>query len=258
LGRKFNSETDQTLVKAFELLEILSDGNVNPTTQLLTRKLKISSNKLFSILETLELKGLVEHEKDTGIYHLGICAIGMAQHILKSSSILRLAQPVLEDLARKHNEAVYITVLNNNEVVFLDMVDSCHQVKAVPFIGKRFPIFSNAAGKVIKAMSSTDVLEKLGKVRAVKCGISNIKQLESELNDIRRNGVAVDKNCLADGVCSVAVAIKDYAGMVVGALTLLAPTFRMLQDRLEKEIIPSMLEMSEELSMKFGYAKVPV
>lgn len=258
MGRKLNSETDQTLVKAFELLEILSDGNVNPTTQLLTRKLKISSNRLVNILETLEVKGLVEHEKDTGIYHLGICAFGMAQHILKSSTILRLAQPVLEDLARKHNEAVYITVLNKNEVVFLDMVDSCHQVKAVPFVGRSFPIFSNAAGKVIKAMSSTDVLEKLGKVRAVKCGISNIKQLESELNDIRRNGVAVDKNCLAEGVCSVAVAIKDYAGMVVGALTLLAPTFRMLQDRLEKEIIPSMLEMSEELSMKFGYAKVPV
>jgi DNA-binding IclR family transcriptional regulator len=258
LARKLCSETDQTLVKAFELLEILSEDNINPTTQLLTRKLKISSNRLFHILETLEVKGLVEHEKDTGIYHLGICAFGMAQHILKSSSILRLAQPVLEDLARKHNEAVYITVLNNNEVVFIDMVDSCQQVKAVPFIGRRFPIFSNAAGKVIKAMSSSDVLEKFGKKSAVKCGISDIQQLESELNDIRRNGVAVDKNCLAEGVCSVAVAIKDYAGMVVGALTLLAPTFRMLQDRLEKEIIPSMLEVSEELSMKFGYAKVPV
>lgn len=258
MGRKLCSETDQTLLKAFELLEILSEGNVKITAQTLTRKLRISSSRLFNILETLEEKGLVEHEKDTGIYHLGICAFGMAQHILKSSSILRLAQPALEDLARKHNEAVYITVLNNDEVVFLDMVDSCHQVKAVPFVGRRFPIFSNAAGKVIKAMSSAGVLEKLGKVSAVKCGVSNIKQLESELNDIRRIGVAFDTNCLAEGVCSVAVAIKDYAGMVVGAITLLAPTFRMLQDRLEKEIIPSMLEMSEELSMKFGYAKVPV
>ena len=150
-----------------------------------------------------------------------------------------------------------IRKMNQIKVVFLDMVDSCREVKAVPFIGRRFPIFTNAAGKVIKAMSSTDTLEKLGKTRAIKSGISDLKKLESELEDIRRSGVAVDKNCLAEGVCSVAVAIKDYAGMVVGAITLLAPTFRMLQDRLEKEIIPSMLEISEELSMKFGYAKIP-
>lgn len=255
MNRKLYPDTDQILVKALDLLELLCEDNINPTAQLLAKKLKISSNKLFHILETLEAKGLVEQDEETGIYHLGLCAFGMAQHILKSASIIRLAQPVMEDLARKHDEAVYITVLNNDEVVFLNMVDSCKEVKAVPFVGRRFPIFTNAAGKVIKAMSSTDVLEKFSKTRAGKFGVSDIKQLESELNDIRRNGVAVDKNCLAEGVCSVAVAIKDYAGLVVGALTLLAPTFRMLQDRLEKEIIPSMLEMSDELSMKFGYAK---
>jgi DNA-binding IclR family transcriptional regulator len=256
MNRRIYKDTDQNLLKAFELLELLSEDNVNPTAQLLTRKLKISSNKLFNILETLETKGLVDHDEETGIYHLGVCAFGMAQHILKSASILRLAHPTLENLARKHNEAAYITVLSNDEVVFLDMVDSCKEVKAVPFIGRRFPIFTNAAGKVIKAMSSTNTLEKLGKSLATKSGINNIKQLESELNDIRQNGVAVDNNCLGEGVCSVAVAIKDYAGMVVGALTLLGPTFRMVQDRLEKEIIPSMLEMSEELSMKFGYERI--
>jgi DNA-binding IclR family transcriptional regulator len=55
----------------------------------------------------------------------------------------------------------------------------------------------------------------------------------------------------------VAVAIRDYAGKVVGALTMLAPSFRMLQERLEQEIVPSMREGAEILSMKFGYAKMP-
>jgi hypothetical protein len=31
----------------------------------------------------------------------------------------------------------------------------------------------------------------------------------------------------------------------------------MLQERLEQEIIPSMIEGAEELSMKFGYMKIP-
>jgi len=82
--------------------------------------------------------------------------------------------------------------------------------------------------------------------------------LEIELDEIRKRGVAVDFGGLGEGICAVAVVIRDYAGKVVGALTLLAPSFRVLQDRLEQEIIPSMLEGAEELSMKFGYMKIPV
>jgi DNA-binding IclR family transcriptional regulator len=258
VNRKVYADADQTLVKAFDLLKALSEDNVNSTAQLLARKLKISSNKLFQITETLEIMGIIDCDKNTGIYRLGLCTFGMARQILKSSSILSLAQPTLEDLARKHDEAVYLTIVNNDEVVFLDMVDSFQPVKAATFIGRRFPLFTNAAGKVIQAMSSSDVLEKFYKKRAVKSGVNDLLRLKSELEDIRRSGVAVDNNCLAEGVCSVAVAIKDYAGMVVGAITLLGPTFRMMQDRLEKEIIPSMLEMSEELSTKFGYGRIPV
>jgi len=258
MNKKLCTDTDQTLVKAFDLLEALSDDNINPTAQSLARKLKISSNKLFHITETLEIMGLVECDKQTGNYRLGLCAFGMAQQLLKSSSILRMAQPTLEDLARKHDEAAYITILNNDEVVFLDMVDSFQPIRATTFVGRRFPIFTNAAGKVIQAMSSFDVRDKFYRKGAGKAGIKDLQQLQSELDDIRRSGVAVDNNCLAEGVSSVAVAIKDYAGMVVGAITLLGPTFRMVQDRLEKEIIPSMLEMSEELSMKFGYDRLHV
>jgi DNA-binding IclR family transcriptional regulator len=53
----------------------------------------------------------------------------------------------------------------------------------------------------------------------------------------------------------VAVAVRDYAGKVVGAITMLGPSFRMLAGRLESEIIPSMLEGAEMLSEKFGYAR---
>jgi DNA-binding IclR family transcriptional regulator len=75
------------------------------------------------------------------------------------------------------------------------------------------------------------------------------------MDEIRRKGVAVDCGGLGDGVIAVAVAVKDYAGKVVGAITVLGPAFRLLTDRIENEIVPSLLEGAEMLSMKFGYAK---
>jgi DNA-binding IclR family transcriptional regulator len=255
MERERGTYSVQSVLKAFNLLEALAAEDSNATIPLLAKKLDLSRNKMFRLLATLEDNGFIERDNATGVYRLGLHAFEMAQNILKSASLIRLSHPVMEELARKHDEAVYITVMNNDEVFFLDMVDSFQQIKATTLVGLRFPFFTNAAGKAIKALSSSDVLDKFGKRRAVLAGIPDMKQLESELATIRKRGVAVDCGGLGEGICAVAVAIKDYTGMAVGALTLLAPSFRMLQERLDKEIIPSMLEGAEVLSMKFGYAK---
>lgn len=240
----------QAVVKAIDLLEALAQGGESPSILVLEKKLGLSHNKAFRLLATLQDKGLVERNKTTNTYSLGIHAFEMAQHILKSDNLIRMAHPIMVELARRLDEAIYFTVANNNEVLFLDMVDSFQQIKAADMVGKRFPFFTNAAGKVIKSVSSIDLFG-----RGKKSGIKNVQQLEDELDEIRRKGVAVDFNGLGDGICTVAVVIRDYAGKVVGALTLLAPSFRMLQDRLEKEVIPCMLEGAELLSMKFGYSR---
>ena len=67
--------------------------------------------------------------------------------------------------------------------------------------------------------------------------------------------MAIDRGGLGEGIISVAVAVRDYAGKVVGAITVIGPSFRLLSDRLETEIIPSMLQEAEMLSMKFGYTR---
>lgn len=237
----------QAVVKAIDLLETLAQDGDSPSIAVIEKKLDLSRNKAFRLLATLEEKGLVAKDTQTGTYSLGLHAFEMAQHILKSDNLIRLAHPIMVELARKLDEAVYITVMNNDEVLFLDMVDSFQQIKAADLVGRRFPMFSNAAGKVIKSVSSIDLFKRRG--------IPHSKELEVELEEIRRKGVAVDFNGLGEGVCTVAVAIRDYAGKVVGALTLLAPSFRMLQDRLEKEVIPCMMDGAEQLSMKFGYSR---
>lgn len=241
----------QAVVKAIDLLEALAGDLENPTVPLLANRLLLSRNKTFRLLATLEEKGLVERNGETNTFQLGVHAFEMAQHILKSANLIRMAYPVMEDLARKLDEAVYITVINNDEVLFLDMVDCLQQVKAADMVGKRFPFFTNAAGKVIKSLSSPDMLAR-GRRRR---DIPDPEALEKELLEIRKRGVAVDFNGLGDGLCAVAVAIRDYAGKVVCSLTVLAPAFRMIQERLEREVIPCMLEGAEVLSCKFGYTR---
>ncbi len=247
--------TVQTVTKAFELLELISQQQMHADLPHLAAKVAMTRNKTYRLLATLMENGLVERDPLTGTYQLGINSISLAQKMMKHSSVINFAHPVMEDLAKRHDEAVYMTVIRGDEVLFLDMVDCEQQIKAMSLVGEKFPFFTNAAGKVIKALEARELPEWLSqKKRGRSKQVPDPEKLASELLEIRSNGgVAIDNGGLGDGISSVAVAVKDYAGKVIGAITLLAPSFRMVQERIETEIIPSLVAGAALISEKFGY-----
>ncbi len=245
--------TVQAVTNALEILELLVDQPTTPTLGWIAEALGLSRNKAFRLLETLRERGLVERDVETGMYLVGVAAVELSQKLLRRAPVVAHAHPVIEEIARRHDETVYMTVLRGDSVVFVDMADSDRQVKPVTVLGKRFPYFTNAAGKAMKALESVDPLNLLRKPGRRKKSL-NVELLANELADIREKGVAVDFGGLGEGIVSVAVAVRDYAGKVVGAITILVPAFRIVADRLDNEIIPSLREGAEILSMKFGHA----
>ena len=264
--------------QAVELLEMLADSEQDLSVSALSRKAGISRYKMVRLLASLEKSGVVGLVLESGKYDLG-CTTVLEQKLCKNAghlrharpvveslvrrqnealyqSIIQDARPVLESLARQYNETMYITILKGEEVLFLDMVDSLRKVRAEPLVGRRFPFFSNAAGKVMRAIDSWDLLEKICKKwRGGRGGYPDPAGFRAELELIRKKGVAVDCGGMGDGISTVAVAVRDYAGKVVGALTMLGPSFRLIGARLEEEIIPSLQHGGELLSSKFGYAR---
>ena len=247
--------TVQSVDKAFELLEILTEDAHDPSLSFLAEKVGLSRNKTYRLISTLCERGLVERDEATGRYHLGIYSVALAQKFLKNANVVSYAHPIMEELARKHDEAIYMTVIQDDKVVLVDMVDCDQQIKAAPLVGKSYPFFTNAAGKVMKALDSRELLEKFLKNNYRRNTVPDLDQLESELQEIRSTGVAVDSGGFGEGISSVAVAVRDYAGKVVGAITMIGPSFRMLAERLEVEIIPSLMEGADLLSGKFGYSR---
>lgn len=244
----------KTVSYAVEILEILAENPEGLSVMEFAAKLNLSRNKMFRMLTTLCETGLVENDKFSGLYRLGVCSVALGQKFIMNSSVVNYAHPIIEQLARKHGEAVYMSVIRDNDVLFLDMVDSNQPVKTGKLLGRRFPFFTNAAGKVMKAIESRDMLERLFKRGGRrKAGAPDLSSLASELEDIRSKGVAVDRNGLGEGLISVAVAVRDYAGKVVCAITLIGPSVRMISERLENEIIPSLKESADVLSGRFGF-----
>ncbi|WP_085813242.1 IclR family transcriptional regulator [Geoanaerobacter pelophilus] len=242
----------QRLDMAMELLQTLAGEEKTCSLSALARRAGISRYRTKRLLESLEQK------EAGGSPQPKVNGAGQARGVMEAfyGSIAREVRPVMESLARKHKEAVYMTFLKGDEVLFVDVAEVEAVGKGEPLVGRRFPFFKNAAGKVMRAIDSWDLLEKIGKSwRRGRFGFPELSDLRRELELIREKGFAVECGGMGEGIITVAVAVRDYAGKVVGALTLLGPSVRLIGSRLEEEIIPSLRMSGELLSMKFGYAR---
>jgi len=242
--------------KALGLFELIATSEEPQTSAALAQQIGLSPAKTFGLLNLLMDRGYVEQNKSLGHYTIGVHGIRLSQSIINNLSILKYAKPVMQSLEKEHDEAIYVAILKETDVVFLDMVDTEQSIRATPLIGQSFPFFTNAAGKVIMAFEPRDYLQRYLARLGRKRPAIDVEHFQEELRVIRNKGVAVDIGGLGEDVTSVAVAVKDYAGKVLGALTLIAPSFRIIGERLEKEIIPSMLENAQMLSTRYGYAAV--
>lgn len=240
--------------KVFDVLELISSSTEPHTVATLAHDLSISQSKAVTMLNILTKRGILEHTQADGSYQIGMRSIKLSQTINNNLTILKYARPIMLDLEKEYEESVYLALLKDTEVIFLDMVDAEHPVKVPALVGRSFPFFSNAAGKVIMAYEPRDYLQRYLQKIVRKRPTVDLDYFQKELLTIRNRGVAVDSGALGEQITSVAVAIRDYAGKVLGALTLIGPTARMVGERLEREIIPSMVASTQLLSSRFGYA----
>lgn len=231
----------QSVESALDVLEALTECTDGIGITRLSERLSLSKAKVFRLLATFERRGYVEKEKRTGRYRLGTSAFETGQKFLLSLALLQKSKTVMESLAWKCNEAVYLGLRRGMEVLLLDMVDTLQQVKVVPLLGRRYPLEKVAAGAVLLAAMTT----------------AESAQASDPWNGTRHLGFARDCSALGEGISSLAVPLWNGAGEVVGSLSLVGPSFRFEETRMEQELLPLLRQAGEIISSRSGYPGKP-
>lgn len=244
-ARGKDSYSIQSVENALDVLEAFCDEGDEVRISRLSERLGMNKTSVFRLLATFENRGYVEREPDSGTYRLGLSAYEIGQKFLSRMGLLRKAKPVMERLVRECNEAAYLAVRREKDVLFLDMVDTAQQVKIVSLVGRRYPLAATSAGKVILA-------------NAAGRGQGTWKQgghdaLADELSAIRREGACIDRGALGEGIASAAVPLYRAGGETPGSLCFIGPDFRMSPEKIEGELLPRLKEAGEIISSKLGH-----
>lgn len=247
----------QSVIHAIDLLEAFKGDDDELGVTELSKKLSLHKNNVFRLLATLELRGYIEQDKQTGNYKLGVKVLELGQHFLKHLGLLRQAHPVMRDLLAKCNENIYISVLRGNNCVYIDGVEANQVVKVMSRIGNRLPLHATASGKVMLSNESEEDIMRYFPQEELKKYTENTitsrTKLLEDIKEAREKGYALDMEELDVGVRCVAAPIRDYTRKIIGAISISAPSLRMNDVLIKEKFIPLVVEAAKEISHRLGY-----
>ena len=242
---------NNSIVKAVTILNCFTSEKPRMRLKDISAATGINQATAYRILNTLKEFGLIE-QRD-GVYGLGRGFLKYEGIVLNSMEIRRIALPFLIELSENLKANINLAILDNTEVVYIARVETPYCAYGYFHIGMRRPIYCTALGKVLVCKSPALVHEvfKRGVTRYTMTTITDEAEFLAEIERVRLQGYALDREEWSNGINCVAVPLFDGTGEIAAAISVSGPTSMYPLEKI-REFIPVLIEYSHRISARLG------
>jgi DNA-binding IclR family transcriptional regulator len=244
----------KTTRTVFGIVEAIHDLDGASIAEL-SRHLDLAKSTIHDHLVTLQDEGYVLKDDD-GEYILSLKFLYHGSFAKNKIGIVSFSKSVIEKLAEKTGEAVWIIVEENDKAVYLSNANGENAIRTHAEVGRRSGLHHLAAGKQIlayKEKAEVDrIIEEQGLAEITPNTITNPSELKAELDDVREQQVSYNDRETVNGVRAIAAPVLDSDEFVC-AVCVSGPANRMTFDRCENEIKPLLLGVTNELELRLQY-----
>jgi IclR family transcriptional regulator, KDG regulon repressor len=222
--------------RTIDLLEALADAPEPPSVTEIAQAIGATKSATFRILATLEGRGYVSRDSETGKYQLGMPLVRLGQRSLESIDLRTIARPILEDLHDQFNETVNLGVMDNFRITYVDMIESDLGLRMSARVGAQDYAHSTAIGKAILAFCpDSRVEEYLSRPLEQRTArtITDPDKLRQELRRIGRSGFSRERGENEEGASCFGAPIFDHRGRVIAAVSISGPDSRVAGEKAE-------------------------
>jgi IclR family acetate operon transcriptional repressor len=203
----------------------------------LTKLFGLPKSTVQRTLVTLAEAGwLRANRRDTTRWEIGARVLAVRPAALQGSSLLAAAHEPMVRLRDALNETIHLSVPDALQcMVVVDRVDSDHPVRTFHTIGDTSPLHATAVGRAILAHLPKQDVEELitqGLERFTDTTPADPDELRAELDRIRAEGYAVNRNQYRPGVCAIAAPVLDEDGAPLASVAVSMPDSRFDAERL--------------------------
>lgn len=226
-----------TLGKAMDVLDAVAVSPTPPRFTDLLKKVDQPRGTLHRQISNLVEEGLLTVRGDHS-YELGIRLLRLASKAWSDNQFRVVAEPHLRRLHDLTGETVHLGVLSGSEVIYLDKVEGRQMVRMHSQIGNASPVYCTGVGKAaLSALPDDEVERRIASLRFhpyTPTTLPDAEALRREIAEIRRTGVAYDREEHEPGIHCVAAPIHSSGRGFTAGVSVTAPAYRIPMARLEE------------------------
>ncbi|AIA05631.1 IclR family transcriptional regulator [Streptomyces noursei] len=247
----------QTVDRALSILPLLAEGPADLGR--VADRLGVHKSTALRLLRTLHEHGLVYRQPDQR-YRLGARLFALAQEAVESLDVRDIAHPHLVALNEQCGHTVHLAVYEENEVLYIDKVESRYPVRMYSRIGKPVAITVAAVAKLLLAdlpeAERRTVAEKLDYPRYTSRSTTDAAAFLAELATVREQGWATDLGGHEESINCVGAPIRGADGRVAAAMSVSAPNVVVSAEEL-LGLLPLVRRTADAISREYSGTPSP-
>ncbi|MGW6333127.1 IclR family transcriptional regulator [Nocardia rhamnosiphila] len=229
-----------------EILKTFRDSPGVLSAAALVRRTGMAKTTVHRMLDDLVRVGLLEREgKD---YRLGLLLFEIGESVPRQRGLREAARRHLSALREATRHNVGLCVLDGFDVVYLDVFRDDDGPRLPQQIGGRWPAHASCSGKAILAYAEGTTPRPETLKACTDNTITDIGELERELEQVRRRGVAFDRQEAIRGIVGVAAPIFGPGDEVLGAVSSSGVAGRINLTRIDAAVRTTAVSISRDLS----------
>ncbi|MBB6406346.1 IclR family transcriptional regulator [Arthrobacter sp. AZCC_0090] len=243
-------EDKSVMGRGLSLLEALSRAGRPLSLAELSRETRLPKSTVHRLSAQLVQLRLLDRVADG--FCLGLRMFEWGSHAERQRHLRMAAIPFLTEMHSRLRETVHLAVLDGRDIVYIEKIESHRAVHCPTYVGDRKPAHATALGKAMLAFSPREALHTTFNnplTLSTPRTVITPGMLNQQLQKIRETRVSIEIEESFLGVACVAAPIVDSAGVVLGAISIVTPTFRFDPNKLAPEVRTAARKIAEQLEV---------
>jgi DNA-binding IclR family transcriptional regulator len=223
-----NTYSVPSIDRALTVLELLAQSRGGFSVSEISRRLTLPKSSVHLVIGTLEKRGYLQRNAVNGKYCFGLKLVGLSRTAVENLDLREAAKPLLQALMRKTGLTVHMAVLERNEAVIIEKLESPGLLRLATWIGRRLDVNCSGVGKALIAFLSDEEFEQQFKTKGLAKHNENttvsITKLKRELERVRTLGYALDDEEDEIGFRCIGAPVFGCTKKVVAAISVAGTT----------------------------------
>ena len=255
----------QLLDRTVGVIKLLGEfGEQGARMSEIAESLKLKTSTAHRIVTALERHGLIERERATKRYRLGLALFALGATAADGTGLRKLCRPALLRLAGETGDTVFLMARSGLNVVCVDRQEGSYMLDSLTgHVGGQIPMGVGPASQAIMAFLPEDeadaIIEANSALYARYHGLT-ADRIRKNLPQIRAQHYALDHGELVAGISALAVPILPPKRDAVASIAINMTSARLAPERLAAllELLKTQVARIEEtINPLEGAVRVP-